>query len=228
MILVTREIRTIEKQFKASGFPPKLIYSTINKTTEKMHSQKSNITITQTTTAEDEEEIVWFPLFINYSGEKAHQSIIKLRKALPSAKNLRVTTAYKSQKFHLLLPKFTTCNSTKEQRKFLRNNLVYKYTCSCGEVYVGETLRRLSIRISEHCKKPTTKTPNDSAIYKHVSQCDKTNGEVDENNFSIIQQNLRHKESRKRYESLYITFYDKKSNSSTMNDCKVSRELVCF
>ena len=38
----------------------------------------------------------------------------------------------------------------------MKSNLVYRVPCSCGKVYIGETIRRLETRIKEHeeaCKK---------------------------------------------------------------------------
>ena len=34
--------------------------------------------------------------------------------------------------------------------KFLRSRVVYKYTCQCGALYVGQTRRHVHTRISEH------------------------------------------------------------------------------
>ena len=38
------------------------------------------------------------------------------------------------------------------QPKHLQNGVVYKITCSCGKMYIGETGRCLKTRISEHMK----------------------------------------------------------------------------
>ena len=38
------------------------------------------------------------------------------------------------------------------QSKHLQNGVVYKITCSCGKMYIGETGRYLKTRISEHMK----------------------------------------------------------------------------
>jgi len=36
------------------------------------------------------------------------------------------------------------------QPTLLRLGVVYKLTCSCGEAYIGETIRNLKIRLREH------------------------------------------------------------------------------
>ena len=50
----------------------------------------------------------------------------------------------------------------------LSSGVVYQVPCSCGKVYIGETIRRLETRIKEHkdaCRKGET---NKSAIAEHV------------------------------------------------------------
>ena len=50
----------------------------------------------------------------------------------------------------------------------MNSNIVYKIPCSCGKVYVGETIRRLETRIKEHhvaCKKGQIEK---SAIAEHA------------------------------------------------------------
>jgi hypothetical protein len=85
---------------------------------------------------------------------------------------------------------------------------VYKYTCDCGKVYIGETLRRLSVRIDEH------RTSKNSAIKEHIENCATTSDRiVDRDKFTVVQKRLRNQDSRKRYESIYIRYYDKKSST---------------
>ena len=110
------------------------------------------------------------------------------------------------------------------QRRFLQSNLVYKFSCPCSKVYIGETERRFSIRIDEHmsCK--------NSAIFEHTKECaDSSQVERDKlkSQFTIIAKHLKHRDARKRYESIYIRYYDKKAHS-TMNNCKSLRDLVIF
>ena len=115
-------------------------------------------------------------------------------------------------------------------KKFLKNNLVYLYTCSCGQTYVGQTKRRFSVRIHEH---QTRKT---SVIFKHSQSCshakshiytDFGNNYVDKNRFNIISSNLKHKDARLKYETIYINYYDKNTKSA-MNECEISKDLAIF
>ena len=41
--------------------------------------------------------------------------------------------------------------------------MIYKVTCSCGETYIGETIRNTSIRWEEH-----NDPPNKSELAKHL------------------------------------------------------------
>ena len=62
--------------------------------------------------------------------------------------------SYTSTRLRDLLPRYSSCTPP-ESRTLLSSDVVYKYTCSCGQVYIGETKRRLAVRISEHSKPET-------------------------------------------------------------------------
>ena len=104
-----------------------------------------------------------------------------------------------------------------ESKILLSCDVVYKYTCSCGQVYIGETKRRLAVRISEHSK---PKTP----LMEHIKSCD--GSDFSPTKFSIVARGLRGRESRKRYESIYIRYYDRRGLA--FNVCESSRELQIF
>ena len=116
-------------------------------------------------------------------------------------------------------------------------DLVYKYTCHCDQVYIGETKRRLAVRVKEHCH------DKKSSIYAHVMNCYfSRNAEpresteileyvtgtppVDPTRFTIVARGLRGHDSRKRYESLYIKYYDRRA--LTVNTQKSSRPLALY
>ena len=52
------------------------------------------------------------------------------------------------------------------QPKHLQNGVVYKITCSCGKMYIGETGRCLKTRISEHMK---TSGTNITEVGQHLA-----------------------------------------------------------
>jgi len=166
----------------------------------------------------------WLPLFLPWSGKLAHNSVISLKRCIPND-FAKITFAYSVTKLRTLLPSFSTTpeNIPHNEHRFLFSHIVYKYTCSCSKVYIGETERRFSIRIQEHL------TSKNSAIFEHQHEC-VDSSLLDRDKFTIVAKRLTHRDSRKRYESIYIRYYDKKANhsGSTMNNCKRSRELVIF
>ena len=219
--LITKEMEFVGDQFQKAGYPKTLVEEKIRTTMDVMlgYNQKN----------EEEEEPLsnhWLVLFLPWSDEKADNHIRKIRGMLPRTK-CRISIAYQTNKFRNLLPRFTPkgiqpladpCAGAikKEDRKFLQSDLVYKYSCQCGKVYIGETMRRLGVRAAEHGKKS-------SPMCNHISEC----GSVfDINNFSIVATGLRGAMARKKYETIYIQFFMKRK--MVMNICEVSRQLTVF
>lgn len=218
MHLVHEGLEFVRKQFSDVGYPKWLIGQKINHTVTKIlypHTLPKQTVDTN----ENNQKQRWLPLFLPWAGDKAHESIRLLRRSIPND-FAKVSIAYTTSKIRSLLPSFSTNNQTPENKILLANNLVYKYTCSCGQVYIGETQRRLSIRISEH------QTRKDSAIKDHILVCTSSDT-VERDKFSVVAKRLRHRDARKRFESIYIRYYDKRAHS-TMNGNKSSRELACF
>ena len=59
--------------------------------------------------------------------------------------------------------------------KFKQSLVGYRINCSnCKSFYIGKTERILGNRLKEHCRKPTAKTPNTNAPYKHSDQTGNT------------------------------------------------------
>ena len=216
MHLVHNGFQFISKQFAQVGYPKWLISQKINFTLTKVLYPH---TLPKNSTTQPEQKTRWLPLFLPWAGEPAHDSIKQLRRCIPND-FAKVSIAYTTAKLRSLLPSFSTNTQSPENRILLANNLVYKYTCSCSKVYIGETKRRLSIRITEH------QTKKESAISDHVVTCTSSDT-VDRDKFSIVAKRLRHRDARKRFESIYIRYYDKKANS-TMNGNKSSRDLAIF
>ena len=55
--------------------------------------------------------------------------------------------------------------------KFKQSLVMYRINCSnCKSFYIGKTERILGNRLKEHCRKPSAKTPNTNAPYKHSDQ----------------------------------------------------------
>ena len=51
------------------------------------------------------------------------------------------------------------------QPKLLRSNVVYKLTCSCDSVYIGQTRRNLRARLNDH--NPAANSNQQSDVAKH-------------------------------------------------------------
>ena len=51
--------------------------------------------------------------------------------------------------------------------QYKKAGIVYRFTCPCGAVYIGETARELDIRIREHNQKS-----RNSEIYLHTTNCE--------------------------------------------------------
>ena len=79
------------------------------------------------------------------------------------------------------------------------------------------TKRRLAVRIKEHSK---PKTP----LMEHIKGC--KGSDFSPTNFSLVARGLRGRESRKRYESIWIRYYDRRGLA--FNVCESSRELQIF
>ena len=68
--------------------------------------------------------------------------------------------------------------------KFKQSLVVYRINCSnCNSFYIGKTERVLGNRLKEHCRKPTAKTPNPNAPYKHSAL---TGHDIDYEGIEII------------------------------------------
>ena len=52
------------------------------------------------------------------------------------------------------------------QPTLLRSNVVYKLTCSCNSVYIGQTRRNLRARLYDH--NPAANSNQQSNVAKHL------------------------------------------------------------
>ena len=87
----------------------------------------------------------------------------------------------------------------------MRSNVIYQYTCSCDQRYIGSTSVNLYVRTAQHqgISHRTgfdLKSPGNSSIRDHYANC---NFSFSENNFSIID-SARDAESLRILESICI------------------------
>ena len=128
------------------------------------------------------------------SGESLVKSLTRSINRLTSGQ-LASKVVYKSTRLG-------ECFNIKDTTKLdHRHDLVYKIECpdnKCKEIYIGETKRRLSVRVNEHSGKD-----RQSLVAKHT--LDSGHGKVSMNNVSVLgrcQSGNSYK--RKILESLYI------------------------
>ena len=162
----------------------------------------------------------WRVLHLPYTGQQAELCLKRVRGMLPIEK-CRISIAFSTIKFHQLLPKFRPSFENIEKRSALIiNNCIYKYECTCGQVYIGETKRRLDIRVDEHGRN-TEKSR--SPMMTHINDC---GGIFDRGRFSVIARGLKGTLSRKKYETMIIKHY--KKYKACMNICDTSRSMSVF
>ena len=84
---------------------------------------------------------------------------------------------------------------------------VYKITCSCQELYIGESRRPLEKRLKEHRSKGST---NKSAVCNHLKG--NPRHRVDWDKVQILAKNIKNKKERKLIEAINIKRYQPKLN----------------
>ena len=212
------ELQRITRQFRNVGYPTWLIQDKINNTLGRLlHKANPAHYPNPDKFRKDPSDLPpkWSVLFLPWSGIAAGAIVNKIRKSLPREQS-RISIAYTTTRLRNLLPRYSSCSAPENKIRF-SCDVVYKYTCPCGQVYIGETKRRLAVRIKEHSK---PKTP----LMEHIKGC--KGSDFSPTNFSIVARGLRGRESRKRYESIWIRYYDRRGLA--FNVCESSRELQIF
>ena len=212
------ELQGITRQFRNVGYPAWLIQDKINNTLGRLlHKANPAHYPNPDKFRKDPSDLPpkWSVLFLPWSGIAAGAIVNKIRKSLPREQS-RISIAYTTTRLRNLLPRYSSCSPPENKVQFLCD-VVYKYTCPCGQVYIGETKRRLAVRIKEHSK---PKTP----LMEHIKGC--KGSDFSPTKFSIVARGLRGRESRKRYESIWIRYYDRRGLA--FNVCESSRELQIF
>ena len=149
--LMHEELTELTKRFRNVGYPAWKISQKINQTLGKILYNK-NPTLYPNPYLDradpDELPTKWTVIYLPWAGREAGSILQKIRRTLPR-EHTRISIAQTTNKLRELLPSFNTCTK-QEDDCLLASNVVYKYTCSCEKVYIGETLRRCLVRIKEH------------------------------------------------------------------------------
>ena len=222
-----KELSTIKKIYGKMGYPKWFVDKIIKQTLDKIFDPKKTKKV-------EEIENKWLVIYLPWSGLLAGKIVESIRRVIPEEIHIRFSFAYATTKVRQALPMFKVKIDKKDDSNLSINddenspnrldklyilrsrNVVYRYYCNCGVSYIGETKRRLHIRALEHNDK-------NSPLTEHLQHC---GSKFLYKNFKIIARNLKGSESRKKFETLYIKFYDKRCQ--TMNICSSSRELTIF
>lgn len=180
--LKTQELNYIRNVFEhKNGYPRYVIEKTINSIGEGLLSEKDN-----------RKHIILQLPYKGLTGEKLIRSLNKLiTDSFPNELNARILFKGTPLSSHF--------NLKDKTNKDHIHNLVYKITCpeaTCQQTYVGETGRRLSHRIHEHCHDINSK------IYQHISTTNHGNISID--NATILNHSFKEIHHRKVAEALYI------------------------
>lgn len=201
----------VRKKFSANNFPPKLIEEKIN-TLKTRNFEKSPYRLEQAEKRKKLDKNDQFTLTIPYVSPRCSKvaSDIKktIKKFIPS---FEFNVAFSLIRLDSAVAPFRKPIVDKLDQA----NLVYKFTCDCSALYVGETSQILYQRILQH------RTHSDSTIYDHIQTCPqylnalrdnvkKKNPTNDEkrkffvNHFQILERNLIYATDRKCAEAIHI------------------------
>ena len=216
--LMHEELTALTKRFRNVGYPSWLISQKIDQTLSRiLYKQHPTIYPNPYPQREEIDPLPnkWTVIHLPWAGRVAGAILKRIRRVMPKD-HTRISISCKTNKLRELLPSYNTYTKG-ELDHLLASNVVYKYSCSCGKVYIGETKRRCYVRATEHSKMA-------SKMMEHINGCPEAEFSI--KNFSIIEKRLRGRDARKKYETLYIKFWDRRAG--TINICEASNELVLF
>ena len=200
------EIEHIRKVFiEINGFPSGVVDNIISKMKEGIISER--------VTNEDPTNKVWCKL--PYNGPKGEKLVKTINKVVRSETKgtTQVRAIYSGTKLQ-------SCFHLKDKpQKQHEHNIIYTVTCptpDCRATYIGETSRRLSVRVGEHSGKD-----KNSHVYKHSLK--EGHRPVTLSNFTILNRNRGTNFKRKILEALYI-----KNKSPSLNVQEQSVQLKLF
>ena len=150
------EIEHIKKSFcEINDYPANLVQSTINDELRKHQQQNENTNNegdddTNNENDDDKEEKI-IQLNLPYAGYQGEILTKKLKRSLEAkSENLNIRLTYKPSK---LGSRFKIKDKTKHEH---HHNVCYQVSCGnqkCTSTYIGQTKRRIGVRIDEHSRK---------------------------------------------------------------------------
>jgi len=185
----------LKNQYPEQFFEP-IIFQTL----EKLIAKKEVLQLQEP----EQDKMDMKMVFVQYRGNETDKFVTRLKASGAPCKIVLTL-----RKIKTMLPPLK-----EKVPKELISNVIYKFKCSgCTSTYVGQTVRHLNARASEHKYKK-------EAIRKHVDQCQ--GGSVEIDSFEIV-----HKTNKSRYflwtlEALYIRELKPNLNiRDEMNDKKL-------
>ena len=159
---IKTEVKLIRKFLSWNGFPKRVANLLIHRFTTNAQNRAS-VHPANDTSHNNQHPTIW--LTIPFVGDLTSQLVKKLKRKLRRClvdPNVNIRIKEKTTKLCF----FT---STKDKTPQLsQSNVVYEFICpGCNSSYIGKTNRILLVRIQEHAL-----TDKESAIYKHLHDCD--------------------------------------------------------
>ena len=159
---IKTELKLIRKFLLWNGFPKRVANLLIDRFTTNAQKRASDH-LANDTSHNNQHPTIW--LTIPFVGDLTTQLVKKLKRKLRRClvdPNVDIRIKEKTTKLCF----FT---STKDKTPQLsQSNVVYEFICpGCNSSYIGKTNRTLLVRTQEHAL-----TDKESAIYKHLRDCD--------------------------------------------------------
>mgnify|MGYP003710148817 CR=1 FL=1 len=154
---------TLKKQFISNNYPPKLIEQKISEVKNRNFTLFRNKSEEENQFRENQHKI--FSLSLSFTSKRCEAIS---RKIIHCFKNItpdyKINFCWKNITLRQLICPRLKANEPIQNKI----GVCYKFSCPCGQEYIGETIRRLSTRIKEHQRPQGT-----TAICHHIRECDK-------------------------------------------------------
>ena len=201
-LIITLIDRTFKINNTWTGFPDEFSSYMIDKQVSRYLNNKFD-----TSTKEDSREIVNTRYFkLPYVGPYSQIAQDKIRCLIKKCcKPIEAKLVFNSFKIRDAL-------STKDKIPMLqKSNVIYKFTCVCKTTYIGETSRRLNIRIAEHLG-----MDKNSHVFKHLSSSENCKSHANKDSFTVIDTAPTNWQRRIK-EGLYILWENPTLNKQLKN-----------
>ena len=217
-------LNNLKQQFLQNGYPEKLIDDKIKEIRERNFQPKPK--------NKDIKNVDWdakFTLVLPYTSKRCSQVERKLLRVIKAVTpEYHVNFAWSLIKIgRIVTPRLKPLDCPKIK-------LCYKFTCECKQIYIGETSRTLSARVSQH------EVDKKSAVYLHTLECPEydaayllkcttrpvpSNIQFLTNHFQILATNLNYID-RITYEAIEIEKYDNSKKLNRQKDFVKSLVLI--